>query len=108
MRKDCPHLGHLTIVVPFFLPPPHLPHGPNGIIIGHDAVIGRNVIIHQQVTVSMGEVKIGNNVMIGAGAKILGGVTIGDNARIGANCIVVEDVPEGATVVLYKPRIIKK
>ena len=44
--------------------------------------------------------------MIGAGAKILPGVIIGSNVKIGANCVVVEDVPDNATVVLPKPRII--
>jgi serine O-acetyltransferase len=55
-----------------------------------------------------GGVKIGNNVLIGAGAKILPGVTIGNNVKIGANAVVVEDIPDGATVVLQKPRIIVK
>lgn len=56
----------------------------------------------------MGGVKIGDNVLIGAGAKILPRVHIGDNVKIGANCVVVEDIPDGATVVLQKPRIIIK
>lgn len=43
---------------------------------------------------------------IGAGAKIIGSITIGDNVKIGAGCIVVEDVPDNATVVMNKPRII--
>ncbi|MBP3302611.1 MAG: hypothetical protein J6L64_05725 [Opitutales bacterium] len=50
---------------------------------------------------------MGDNVLLGAGAKILPGVHIGDNAKIGANCVVVEDVPAGATCVLQKPRILK-
>lgn len=44
--------------------------------------------------------------LIGAGAKILPGVTISHNVKVGANCVVVEDVPDNATVVLPKPRII--
>ena len=44
--------------------------------------------------------KILDNVMIGAGAKILPGVTIGNNVKVGANCVVVEDVPDNCTVVL--------
>src|SRR5690606_20919170 len=83
-----------------FETPPNLPHGPIGIFIGHDCLIGRNAIIYHQVTIMQGDVKIGNNVLIGAGAKILSGVTIGDNVKIGANCVVVEDVPDGSTVVL--------
>lgn len=49
---------------------------------------------------------IGDNVYIGAGAKIIGNVRIGDNVRIGANCVCAEDIPDNATVVLPKPRII--
>lgn len=90
----------------FFASPPNLPHGPNGIIIGHDLSFGYNVTIFQQVTVMHGGGRIGNNVMIGAGAKILPGVNIGDNAKIGANAIVVEDIPANSTCVCQKPRII--
>ena len=43
---------------------------------------------------------------IGAGAKIIGSITIGDNVKVGAGCIVVMDVPDNATVVMHKPRII--
>lgn len=49
---------------------------------------------------------IGKNVYIGAGAKIIGRVTVGDNARIGAGCVVVDDVPANATVVMPKPRVL--
>ncbi|HYA38543.1 MAG TPA: serine O-acetyltransferase, partial [Candidatus Methylomirabilis sp.] len=49
---------------------------------------------------------LGNNVVVGAGAKILGPITIGDNARIGSNSVVVKDVPAGATVVGIPGRII--
>lgn len=49
---------------------------------------------------------IGDNVMLGAGCKVLPGVTIGNNVKVGANCVVVEDVSDNATVVLPKPRII--
>lgn len=86
--------------------PPILPHGLNEIIIGHDCVIGKNCTIFQQVTIAHGGVRIGDNVLIGAGAKILPGVAIGHNVKVGANCVVVEDVPDNATVVLPKPRII--
>jgi len=92
----------------YFATPPHLPHGPKGIIVGHDVRIGANSIIYQQVTIALGGVKILNNVLIGAGAKILPGVSIGNNVKVGANAVVVEDVPDNATVVLPKPRIILK
>ena len=92
----------------YFATPPHLPHGPKGIIVGHDVRIGANSIIYQQVTIAQGGVKILNNVLIGAGAKILPGVSIGNNVKVGANAVVVEDVPDNATVVLPNPRIILK
>ena len=92
----------------FFSTPPHLPHGPNGIIFGHDTIVGKNCIIFHQVTVAHGGVVIGDNVMIGTGAKILPGVAIGNNVKIGANAVVVENIPDNATVVLPKPRVIVK
>ncbi|MBQ2244967.1 MAG: hypothetical protein II320_03900 [Oscillospiraceae bacterium] len=92
-----------------FASPPHLPHGLNGIIVSHNAVIGKNCTIFHQVTIGEGRggaPVIGHRVLIGAGAKIIGNVHIGDGAKIGAGCIVTQDVPAGATVVAEKPRII--
>ena len=91
-----------------FKTPPHLPHGPSGIIVGHDLRIGANCTIFQQVTIAHGGTIIGDNVLLGAGCKILPGVVIGNNVKVGANCVVVEDIPDNATVVLPKPRIIIK
>lgn len=91
-----------------FATPPSLPHGPNGIIVGHDVKVGSHCIIFQQVTIAHGNVVIGNNVLFGAGSKVLPNVTIGSNVRIGANAVVVENIPDGATCVLQKPRIINK
>ena len=91
-----------------FKSPPNLPHGPKGIIVGHDLIIGRNVTIFHQVTLGHGGSFIGDNVMFGAGSKLLKGVDVGDNVKVGANCVVVENVPNNATVVLPKPRIIIK
>lgn len=86
---------------------PFLPHGMNGIIIGPGWQIGKGCIIYHQVTIAGGTSGlIGDNVEIGAGAKILPDIRIGNNVRIGANAIVIEDVPDNATVVLQKPRII--
>lgn len=85
-----------------FASPPHLPHGLNGIIVSHNAVIGRNCTILHQVTIGEGKngvPRIGNNVMIGAGAKVIGGIHIGNNVKIGAGCVVTKDIPDGATVV---------
>mgnify|MGYP002474981674 CR=1 FL=1 len=44
--------------------------------------------------------------MFGAGAKVLPGISIGNNVKVGANCVVIEDIPDNATVVLPRPRII--
>ena len=92
------------------------PHGLFGIYISFGAHIGKDCIIFNNVTIGSnnlkdskgyGAPKIGNNVYIGAGAKIIGNVKIGSNVRIGANCVVVDDVEDNATVVLPKSRIIK-
>lgn len=90
-----------------FATPPLLPHGPYGIIVGHNWDIGKRCVIYHQVTLAGGG-SIGDNCMFGAGAKVLGGVKIGNNVKVGLNAIVVENVPDNATVVLHKPRIIIK
>ncbi len=94
-----------------FATPPILLHGLNGIIISHDAKIGRNVSILQQVTISQGGVDtsatIGDNCMIGAGAKIIGEVTIGDNVMIGANAVVTHDIPSNCVAGGVPARVIK-
>ena len=51
---------------------------------------------------------IGDNVLLGAGCKVLGGVHIGNNAKVGANAVVIEDIPDNSTCVLSKPRILVK
>lgn len=85
------------------------PHEFNGIFISENAVIGNNVVIFQQVTIGSnnlsdsirrGSPTIGDNVYIGAGAKIIGKITIGNNVRIGANCIVTKDVPSNCVCVM--------
>jgi len=89
---------------------PNLPHHLNGIIISHDAKIGKNCTIMQQVTISPGRTggaaTIGDNVLIGAGAKIIGKVTIGDNVKIGANAVVVKDIPANCTAVGVPARVL--
>lgn len=91
---------------------PRLPHGLYGIIIAPGAHIGKNVRICQQVTIGndFKDAKhvptIGNNVEIYPGAKIIGSIKIGDNVKIGANAVVTQDIPDNATVVVEKPRII--
>lgn len=89
-------------------------HG-SSIVIGETSIIGNNVTIYQGVTlggISLKKVKrhptIGNNVVIGAGAKILGPVKIGDNVRIGANSVVTIDVPDNSIVVGVPGRIVSR
>lgn len=80
-------------------------HG-SGVVIGETTEIGDNVTIYQGVTLG-GTGKetgkrhptVGDNVIFGAGAKVLGAVTVGDNAKVGAGSIVVSDVPRNSTVV---------
>jgi serine O-acetyltransferase len=83
-----------------------LPHGSNGIILHGNAVIGDNVSLFHQVTIGMKDLeepeaapRIGNFVVVGAGAKILGGITVGDHASVGANAVVIRDVPSHSTAV---------
>ncbi len=84
-----------------------------GVVIGETAEIGDDCTLYHGVTLGgttwrkeKRHPTLGNNVVIGAGAKILGPVTIGDNARVGSNSVVVKDVPAGATVVGIPGRII--
>lgn len=77
-----------------------------GVVIGETSEIGSNVTLYHGVTLggtSSEKVKrhptVGNNVVVGAGAKILGAITIGDNSRIGANAVVVKPVPPNSVVV---------
>lgn len=87
-----------------------------GVVIGETAEIGNDVLIYHGVTLGgTGKDKgakrhptIEDNVIIGAGAKILGPVTIGQGAKIGANSVVLEDVPPYSTAVGAPARIIKK
>ena len=89
-------------------------HG-DGVVIGETTIIGDDVLIYQQVTLGgtgnehgKRHPTIGNNVIIGAGAKILGNITIGDNTRVGAGSVVVDDVPEHCTVVGVPGRIVQQ
>ncbi|MCS6776646.1 MAG: serine O-acetyltransferase [Chloroherpetonaceae bacterium] len=89
-------------------------HGA-GIVIGETAVIGDDVLLYHHVTLggtSLVKAKrhptIGNNVLIGMGAAILGPITIGDNCRIGANAVVNKDIPPNCTVVGIPGRIVRR
>lgn len=85
-----------------------------GVVIGETTVIGDNCILYQGVTLG-GTGKehgkrhptLGNNVLVGSGAKILGPVKIGDNARIAAGAVVLNDVPADSTAVGVPARIVK-
>ena len=84
-----------------------------GVVIGETAVIGNRVTIYHGTTLG-GTGKetgkrhptVGNDVIIGAGAKVLGPITIGDNSKIGANSVVLKNVPENSTVVGIPGKII--
>lgn len=112
-KTDAFHNASLGLHLGFnsakFASRPYLPHGLNGIIVSNDAIIGKNCQLYHQVTIGGGKNGspiIGDNVLIGAGAKIIGHVKIGNNVKIGAGCVVAVDVPDNATVVMNKPRII--
>lgn len=86
-----------------------------GVVIGETAEIGDNVTLYQGVTLggtSLEKVKrhptLGNNIVVGSGAKILGAFKIGDNSKIGSNSVVVREVPNDSTVVGVPGKIIKK
>ncbi|MCK4436917.1 serine O-acetyltransferase [bacterium] len=86
-----------------------------GVVIGETSVLGDNVTLFQGVTLGgTGKERgkrhptLGNNVVVGAGAKILGNITIGDNVQVGANAVVIRSVPPDCTVVGIPGRIAKR
>lgn len=89
-------------------------HGA-GVVIGETTIIGDNVTLYHGVTLG-GTGKetgkrhptIGNNVVIGAGAKILGSIEIGDNVKVGANSVVLNNVKSNSTIVGEKAKVIKE
>jgi serine O-acetyltransferase len=86
-----------------------------GVVIGETAIVGDGTLIYQGVTLG-GTGKetgkrhptVGKNVVVGAGAKVLGNIQIGDNVRIGAGSVVLRDVPENRTVIGIPGRIINQ
>lgn len=89
-------------------------HG-SGVVIGETAVIGDNCTIYQGVTLG-GTGKhtgkrhptLGNNVMVGAGAKVLGPFKVGDNSKIAAGAVVLDEIPENSTAVGIPARVVKR
>jgi len=89
-------------------------HG-DGVVIGETTVIGDDVLLYHQVTLggtSLDRAKrhptLGDGVLVGMGAKILGNITIGDHCRIGANAVVNKDIPANCTVVGIPGRIVRR
>ncbi len=89
-------------------------HG-EGVVIGATTIIGDDVLIYQQVTLGgTGKEQgkrhptLGNNVIVGAGAKVLGNITLGDFVRVGAGSVVVEDVDAYSTVVGIPGRVVHR
>ena len=87
--------------------------GGLGVVLHPNTVIGENCMIAQNVTIGgrsdFPEVpRLGTNVFVGSGAKILGPVKIGDNVTIGANAVVIHDIPPNSIAVGVPARIIKK
>lgn len=83
----------------------------DGVVINRLVRGGENIYIEHQVTIGADRGTspvLGNDIFIGAGAKILGPVTIGDGARIGANAVVVKDVPAYATVVGVPAKVVRQ
>jgi serine O-acetyltransferase len=85
-----------------------------GVVIGETAVVGDNVTLFQGVTLGgTGKEKgkrhptLGNNIVVGAGAKILGNIAVGDNVKIGSNSVVLFNVPSHSTVVGVPGRIVR-
>jgi serine O-acetyltransferase len=86
-----------------------------GVVIGQTAEVGDDCYIYHQVTLGVARTSsgkrhptVGNNVIIGAGAKVLGPITVGDNARIGSNAVVVDPVPANTTVVGVPARPVER
>lgn len=86
-----------------------------GVVIGETAEIGDNCTLYQGVTlggtgkdVGKRHPTLGNNVMVGAGAKVLGPFKIGDNTKIAANAVVLEEIPENCTAVGIPAKIVKR
>jgi serine O-acetyltransferase len=86
-----------------------------GVVIGETAEIGDDCYLYHQVTLGVARASsgkrhptVGNNVIIGAGAKVLGPIKVGDNARVGSNAVVLDNVPDNTTVVGIPARPVER
>jgi serine O-acetyltransferase len=86
-----------------------------GVVIGETAEVGDDCYFYHQVTLGVARTSsgkrhptVGNNVIIGAGAKVLGPITVGDNARVGSNAVVLDNVPDNTTVVGIPARPVQR
>ncbi len=115
------HLFFLRYVYKYGISIPYITKIGSGFVIGHfggivvsdKAVIGNNCTISHGVTIgkanrgkNLGHPTIGDNVYMGAGAKIIGNIKVGNNVVIGANCVVTKDVPDNAVVASVPGKVI--
>ncbi|TGA73345.1 serine acetyltransferase [Aliivibrio fischeri] len=93
------------------------PHGIHGIFISKNAIIGERITIYHQVTIGsnqtkghkmFGAPKIGDDCLIGVGAKIIGNIIVGNNTNLGSNVSVARDVPNNTTVVIGEHHFITR
>ena len=85
-----------------------------GVVIGETSVIGNDVVLYQGVTLGGTSIQktkrhptLGNNVVVGSGAKLIGSITIGDNVKVGSGSVVINSVPSNATVVGVPGRVVE-
>lgn len=123
MRARIPFLGvmiqRLTEVWTGVSIPPEASIGPGllilhfgGIVINNNVIIGDDCTLHHGVTIGNripggGSPKLGNQVMVGVGACVLGDITVGDRAQIGANAVVVSPVPAGGVAVGIPAKVVR-
>lgn len=96
--------------------PPHFPHGPYGVFISGDAVIGKNCIMYPNVTIGAnvlynsshkGAPTIGDNCIVGSSAVLHSNIIIGDHCTIGANCSIAQNIPSHSMTVTPKAIIVE-
>lgn len=110
-NKLCAFFGHCIIGRGAHFGPELVLIHSEGVVINTRVVGGRHILIEHGVTIGAEKgqsPRLGDDVFIGAGAKIVGGVSIGSRVKIGANAVVVTDLPDGATAVGIPARVIGK